>query len=191
MDSLFQIPCATLHEVINALVEKTAGTLQPFLLEEPYEENISEENLQHKDILKIYLLSSFKEADHLLFCLCHQHMFLPMMRMEKGSSTLPPPAPCQRLLPCLQNKVCLGHKKQHADTRRQTEVFILAFLLVQIAGPAAPWTGHPPQTAVSWPHQCRPHPPTQWEDSSSPLHLSHRVSRQRRANLLQSILIYS
>lgn len=38
-----QIPCATLHEVIDALVDKTAGTLQPFLLEEPYEENISEE----------------------------------------------------------------------------------------------------------------------------------------------------
>uniref|UniRef100_A0A8C8E4M8 Signal transducing adaptor family member 2a n=1 Tax=Oryzias sinensis TaxID=183150 RepID=A0A8C8E4M8_9TELE len=36
------IPCATLHDVIDALVEKTAGTLQPFLLEEPYEENISE-----------------------------------------------------------------------------------------------------------------------------------------------------
>ncbi|KAG7214640.1 hypothetical protein INR49_010532 [Caranx melampygus] len=35
------IPCATLHEVIDALVEKTAGTLQPFLLEEPYEENIN------------------------------------------------------------------------------------------------------------------------------------------------------
>jgi len=36
-----QIPCPTLHDVINALVEKTAGTLQPFILEEPYEENIS------------------------------------------------------------------------------------------------------------------------------------------------------
>ncbi|MEQ2179025.1 hypothetical protein GOODEAATRI_020317 [Goodea atripinnis] len=35
------IPCATLHDVIDALVEKTAGTLQPFLLEEPYEENIN------------------------------------------------------------------------------------------------------------------------------------------------------
>ncbi|CAL8345646.1 unnamed protein product [Merluccius merluccius] len=35
------IPCASLHEVIDALVEKTAGTLQPFLLEEPYEENIT------------------------------------------------------------------------------------------------------------------------------------------------------
>lgn len=44
-----QIPCATLHEVIDALVEKTAGTLQPFLLEEPYEENISEAllNISH------------------------------------------------------------------------------------------------------------------------------------------------
>lgn len=40
-DLLFQIPCADLHEVIDALVEKTAGALQPFLLEEPYEENIS------------------------------------------------------------------------------------------------------------------------------------------------------
>lgn len=44
---LFQIPCADLHEVIDALVEKTAGTLQPFLLEEPYEENISEATVQH------------------------------------------------------------------------------------------------------------------------------------------------
>uniref|UniRef100_A0A8C4ZH02 Signal transducing adaptor family member 2a n=1 Tax=Gadus morhua TaxID=8049 RepID=A0A8C4ZH02_GADMO len=35
------IPCSSLHEVIDALVEKTAGTLQPFLLEEPYEENIT------------------------------------------------------------------------------------------------------------------------------------------------------
>ncbi|XP_026061449.1 signal-transducing adaptor protein 2 isoform X4 [Carassius auratus] len=35
------IPCPTLHDVINALVEKTAGTLQPFILEEPYEENIT------------------------------------------------------------------------------------------------------------------------------------------------------
>lgn len=41
MSLIFQIPCADLHEVIDALVEKTAGTLQPFLLEEPYEENIS------------------------------------------------------------------------------------------------------------------------------------------------------
>lgn len=35
------IPCPTLHDVINALMEKTAGTLQPFILEEPYEENIT------------------------------------------------------------------------------------------------------------------------------------------------------
>lgn len=42
---VFQIPCADLHEVIDALVEKTAGTLQPFLLEEPYEENISRAQL--------------------------------------------------------------------------------------------------------------------------------------------------
>ncbi|KAJ8274160.1 hypothetical protein COCON_G00087850 [Conger conger] len=35
------IPCETLHDVINCLLEKTSGTLQPFLLEEPYEENIA------------------------------------------------------------------------------------------------------------------------------------------------------
>ncbi|KAG7456872.1 hypothetical protein MATL_G00240510 [Megalops atlanticus] len=35
------IPCATLHDVINCLLEKTSGTLQPFILEEPYEENIT------------------------------------------------------------------------------------------------------------------------------------------------------
>lgn len=46
-DFLFQIPCADLHEVIDALVEKTAGALQPFLLEEPYEENISEATVHH------------------------------------------------------------------------------------------------------------------------------------------------
>lgn len=40
-DYVFQIPCETLYDVINALIEKTSGTLQPFLLEEPYEENIS------------------------------------------------------------------------------------------------------------------------------------------------------
>lgn len=36
-------------------------------------------------------------------------MFLPMMRMERGSSTLPPQAPCLGPLPFLQNKVCAGH----------------------------------------------------------------------------------
>lgn len=49
---VFQIPCADLHEVIDALVEKTAGTLQPFLLEEPYEENISKTQPRHKYISK-------------------------------------------------------------------------------------------------------------------------------------------
>lgn len=36
-------------------------------------------------------------------------MFLPMMRTERGSSTLPPQAPCLGPLPFLQNKVCAGH----------------------------------------------------------------------------------
>ncbi|KAG7488221.1 hypothetical protein MATL_G00030190 [Megalops atlanticus] len=35
------IPCATLHDVVNCLVEKTSGTLKPFILEEPYDENIT------------------------------------------------------------------------------------------------------------------------------------------------------
>lgn len=48
-----QIPCPTLHDVINALVDKTAGTLQPFLLEEPYEENISMSNTRTKNCSKI------------------------------------------------------------------------------------------------------------------------------------------
>lgn len=57
-DFLFQIPCADLHEVIDALVEKTAGALQPFLLEEPYEENISEATVHHTLLRLLFLLSN-------------------------------------------------------------------------------------------------------------------------------------
>uniref|UniRef100_A0A4W5MRM5 Signal transducing adaptor family member 2b n=1 Tax=Hucho hucho TaxID=62062 RepID=A0A4W5MRM5_9TELE len=35
------IPCATLHGVINCLVEKTNGALTPFIMEGPYEESIT------------------------------------------------------------------------------------------------------------------------------------------------------
>ncbi|XP_055778442.1 signal-transducing adaptor protein 1-like [Salvelinus fontinalis] len=35
------IPCATLHGVINCLVEKTNGALTPFIIEGPYEESIT------------------------------------------------------------------------------------------------------------------------------------------------------
>ncbi|KAG5276313.1 hypothetical protein AALO_G00130510 [Alosa alosa] len=35
------IHCATLHDVVSCLVVKTAGALQPFILDEPYEENIT------------------------------------------------------------------------------------------------------------------------------------------------------
>lgn len=35
-----QIPCATLHEVINYLVENTEGVLTPLIIEEPYEKSI-------------------------------------------------------------------------------------------------------------------------------------------------------
>lgn len=35
-----QVACATLHEVINYLVEKTEGVLIPLIMEEPYEKNI-------------------------------------------------------------------------------------------------------------------------------------------------------
>ncbi|XP_053508029.1 signal-transducing adaptor protein 2a isoform X2 [Ictalurus furcatus] len=50
------IPCPTLYDVINALVEKTAGTLQPFLLEEPYEENIT------------YISSNDENGERMLHC---------------------------------------------------------------------------------------------------------------------------
>lgn len=35
-----QIPCATLHDVITFLVEKTEGVLMPLILEEAYEKSI-------------------------------------------------------------------------------------------------------------------------------------------------------
>uniref|UniRef100_A0A4W5QPL0 Signal transducing adaptor family member 2b n=1 Tax=Hucho hucho TaxID=62062 RepID=A0A4W5QPL0_9TELE len=35
------ISCATLHDVINCLVDKTNGTLTPFIMEGPYEESIT------------------------------------------------------------------------------------------------------------------------------------------------------
>ena len=65
-----------------------------------------------------------------------------------------------------------------SQSAQQTVIMIPAFVLVQIVGPAAPCPGLPPLTAVSWLPQCRPRPPTRWDDSSSPPHLSHRVSRQ-------------
>lgn len=118
---LFQIPCATLHEVIDALVEKTAGTLQPFLLEEPYEENISEAAHAYSQ----HLFSSFPYCCYKssirwpnLHSVCHQHTFPPMMKTEKGSSTPPPPALFPGLLPYLRNRVCLCHTHRH--THRQT-----------------------------------------------------------------------
>lgn len=65
---LLQIPCATLHEVIDALVEKTAGTLQPFLLEEPYEENISEATVQHARIHRtLHLLKGCPDKKNPVF----------------------------------------------------------------------------------------------------------------------------
>ncbi|XP_035271813.1 signal-transducing adaptor protein 2-like isoform X1 [Anguilla anguilla] len=35
------IPCATLHDVIDLLVERTSGALRPLILEESYDENIT------------------------------------------------------------------------------------------------------------------------------------------------------
>lgn len=35
-----QVPCATLSDVINHLVEKTDGALVPLIIEEEYEKNI-------------------------------------------------------------------------------------------------------------------------------------------------------
>ena len=35
-----QVPCTTLHDVINYLVEKTDRVLIPLILEEAYEKNI-------------------------------------------------------------------------------------------------------------------------------------------------------
>ncbi|XP_051722255.1 signal-transducing adaptor protein 2a isoform X1 [Ctenopharyngodon idella] len=50
------IPCPTLHDVINSLMEKTAGTLQPFILEEPYEENIT------------FVSSNYENGERTLHC---------------------------------------------------------------------------------------------------------------------------
>ncbi|XP_030640232.1 signal-transducing adaptor protein 2b [Chanos chanos] len=36
-----RIPCATLHDVVTHLIERTGGTLQPFIMEKPYEESIT------------------------------------------------------------------------------------------------------------------------------------------------------
>ena len=144
----FQIPCADLHEVIDALVEKTAGTLQPFLLEEPYEENISEATTQHMHFINGLVFCLY--MPFLKFFFCRQRTFLPMMRMERGSSTPPPPAPCQRLPPCLQNKVSLNlTDKPHADNLGHTALMITAFTVAQTVGPAAPCPGLPPPTGAS------------------------------------------
>lgn len=94
------------------------------------------------------------------------------------------PLPKAPALPPKQG-LCQPHRL-HADSPIQTWLMITSFILLQIGGPAAPCPGLPPLTDVSWPHQCQPLPPTQWGDSSSPLRLSHRVSRQCWSHLLHS-----
>lgn len=64
-----------------------------------------------------------------------------------------------------------AHKK--IDRHSNADWFLS---LEQIAGPLNLCPGPPPPTAASWHHRYRPHPPIQWDDSSSPLHLLHRVS---------------
>lgn len=70
---------------------------------------ISVRPLWSTHIFSLFLPSYVLSCDKAKLSVCHQHTFRPMMRMEKGSCTLPPPAPCQRLPPCLQNKVCVSH----------------------------------------------------------------------------------
>lgn len=118
--------------------------------------------------------------------LCRQHTFQPTMRTESGSCTLPPPAPCPRHLPCLQNKVRVTHSsRRHGGSW----LLMVVFILVQIVGLAAPCPGLPPLTAASWPHRCRLHPPTRWDDSSTLPPLSHRVSMHAYTPLTWHVLI--
>ena len=176
---LFQIPCADLHEVIDALVEKTAGTLQPFLLEEPYEENISEE-MQHKHIFRILLLTYYAFFFAMrLNSLCVISIRFSQRwerREDPPHRPLQPPAKGPR--PASKTRFVSAAQTTCRQSAQQTVIMIPAFVPVQIVGPAAPCPGLPPLTAVSWLHQCRPHPPTRWDDSSSLPPLSHRVSRQ-------------
>lgn len=83
-----------------------------------------------------------------------------------------------------------GESPSQPHHHRQTEVIMTAVVLMQIVGPAVPFLGLPPQTAVSWPRRCRPRPPTQWDDSFSPLHRSHRVSGCRTPPPVQSIQVF-
>lgn len=54
-----QVPCATLHDVVNYLVEKTEGVLIPLIIEEPYEKNICTQILFHSIYLSLFLPLSF------------------------------------------------------------------------------------------------------------------------------------
>uniref|UniRef100_A0A3P8XRD9 SH2 domain-containing protein n=1 Tax=Esox lucius TaxID=8010 RepID=A0A3P8XRD9_ESOLU len=92
------IPCETLHDVIDALVEKTAGTLQPFLLEEPYEENIT------------YVSSNDENGERILHCapsspLPKAPALPPKQGVERWKPLPRSPAPDRRILSAVTSSV--------------------------------------------------------------------------------------
>lgn len=82
-------------------------------------------NLRHNTFPKRFLsfLCALSSAN---LCLCHQLTFQLMMRTERGSCTLPQPAPCRELQHYLQNKVKTCQLHNHfSDICRQTLLSIL------------------------------------------------------------------
>lgn len=80
---------------------------------------------------------------------------------------------------------CQPHNPR-ADSNLSTLSTTVAVILVQIVGPGAPCPGPPLLTGVFCLHLCRPLRPTQWDDSSTPLRLSPKVSMQPRSQILLS-----
>lgn len=141
MTSSVQVPCATLHDVINYLVEKTDGVLIPLIIEEQYEKNICTCN--HGDICALsshslclfpsFCLFFFSLTSYLNKVPFTKHMLLPkglhdqwlgfffvcflqllfalMMKMERRAFSRPHRTLSHQLFP-LNQVLCLLIEKQ-------------------------------------------------------------------------------
>lgn len=87
-----QVPCATLHDVVTFLVDKTEGALAPLVLEEAYEKSISTWRTP-------WLTCLYIGAPVQCFLVSLQLLFGLIMKTERRAFSRRPSTPPPRLCP--------------------------------------------------------------------------------------------